>query len=102
MREAPLPIRELPSGRPAGWHLSSLGGLDAIRVKARSFSHVEAADMMCENAARFYEAGQWAGGDPSGAWHDWYQMEAVEVDFTWPKWVYERRCPASWFRPRAQ
>jgi hypothetical protein len=33
---------------------------------------------------------------------DGTKMLPVDVDATWPRWVYERRCPANWFRPREQ
>jgi hypothetical protein len=27
-------------------------------------------------------------------------MSPVDVDAEWPRYVFERRCPSEWFRPR--
>lgn len=102
LRESGWPVWEMPSGEPAGWHLSWLGGPEAMTAKAYSFTHTEVVPMVLEAIAsgKFYEQGMWTGGDPDGVWHDWEHMAAVDVDETWPRWVYERKCPGIWFRPR--
>jgi hypothetical protein len=96
------PDYALPSGRPAGWHLSWTGGPEAHRVKARSYAHTEAAQMVLDavESGKFYEQGLWHGHSPDGKFYDWEPMIAADVDETWPRYVYERKCPANWFRPR--
>jgi beta-1,4-mannosyl-glycoprotein beta-1,4-N-acetylglucosaminyltransferase len=100
LRERGWPVLPL-SG--AGWHLTWLGGPDAIIRKVNSFSHVERIDEITAGAraGKYYERGLlWAGGIPDGSVHGETQLAAAEVDDSWPRWVYERKCPASWFRPR--
>jgi len=99
LREAGWPVIPMP----AGWHLTWLGGPDAIVKKVNSFSHVERIDEITAGAkaGKYYERGLlWAGGIPDGTVHDETQLIAADVDETWPKWVRERKCPDSWFRPR--
>lgn len=83
----------------AGWHLSWLGGADAMEIKVNSFSHTEQAGYITEGiaAGRYLERGEfWPG---PGHETD-YQLTPVDVDYSWPRWVAERRCPEVWFRPR--
>lgn len=101
LREHGWPAYYMPDGEPAGWHLSWLGGPDAIEVKAYSFTHVEAFDLIMDNIDRFYRQGQFIGGGPDGVVRDWYQMEAVDIDPSWPRWIHEGKCPELWLRPRA-
>lgn len=80
-----------------GWHLSWLGGPDEMRRKTMAFSHfeMEKTILVGIDEQKYYERGLfwgWSGSDE--------QLDAVDVDSTWPKWVAERQCPASWFRPR--
>jgi hypothetical protein len=35
-----------------------------------------------------------------GLHHDLTQMRPVDVDQSWPEYIYKRRCPDNWFRPR--
>lgn len=77
----------------AGWHLSWLGGQERAFKKLGSFCHPEVADRITEGLSSdmFLREG----------WHvDGRKMKAVDVDESWPKFVFERRCPESWFRPR--
>lgn len=77
----------------AGWHLSWLGGQAAQKSKLAAFSHPEIAPDVEGPIEEdlFYREG----------WHvDGVKLTGVEVDASWPKWVSERRCPTSWFRPR--
>lgn len=86
-----------------GWHLTWLGGPDAIIRKVNAFSHTEriAEITAGARAGKYYERGLlWAGGIPDGTIHDETQLIAADVDESWPRWVYERKCPESWFRPR--
>lgn len=81
----------LPRVRDGGWHLSWMGGPQAIKAKAADSAHAELAHLMTD-PGRLYETG-WC------PWED-AQQAPVEVDDTWPGWVYRRECPPSWFRPR--
>lgn len=79
----------------AGWHLSWLGGPEAELMKMRSHCHTELDEKITHGVESrdFWERGK-------GFWGNNEQLIAVEVDSTWPKWIYERQCPNSWFRPR--
>jgi hypothetical protein len=85
---APCP----PALRNAGWHLSWLGGRDRALHKLGAFCHPEIARETYEGLRedRYLRNG----------WHvDGKRMAPYEGD-DWPKWIKERRCPESWFRPR--
>lgn len=86
----------LPSHRyiPGGWHLSWLGGDEANLAKLGSFCHPEVEDRI--------HAGLQAGNTflNGGVHVDGEQMTPVDVDKSWPRYVFERRCPENWFRPR--
>ena len=77
-----------------GWHLSWLGGPAEIREKLHAYCHLETfvSAMAANDRNLMYGQGK---GDVLAA-----PVKAVDVDESWPRWVYERRCPASWFRPR--
>lgn len=77
----------------AGWHFSWLGGKAATLAKVGSFCHPEIADRTLAGleADRFLREGFHVDGR---------RMIPVEVDDTWPAYIYERRCPESWWRPR--
>jgi Glycosyltransferase family 17 len=95
MREARAGWLHLPL---AGWHLSWLGGPEGIRRKLANRAHTDETSWYLEQlaAGRLYEGGivsRSYSGDP-------VQMEPVDVDASWPRWVAERRCPPEWFRPR--
>lgn len=77
----------------AGWHLSWLGGPEAAIAKVGSFCHPEVRDQIVEGLAidKFLRGGVHVDGEV---------MRPVVVDDTWPRYVYERRCPENWFRPR--
>ncbi len=83
------------------WHLSSIGGPDAIALKAKSFSHTEAAAMIQarNQAGELYEQGIFWG--TQGGAEGRTQLIAREVDESWPRWIHEKRCPSIWFRPRS-
>lgn len=77
-----------------GWHLSWLGGRERVLKKVNSFCHPEVFDRI--DAGIKDDDWFWRHG-----WHtDGVRMTPVEVDKTWPKWIHERRCPESWWRPR--
>lgn len=82
----------------AGHHLTWLGGQPGIAAKTDSHCHVECnADLVAGNADnRFYRLGK----NPFGRFGYSGDLIPVDVDETWPRWVWERRCPPGWFRPR--
>lgn len=89
----------MPPGRhvamhDAGWHLSWLGGADRVRHKLGSFCHPEVAATLDDAIAddnRYYREGRHVDG---------LKLEPVDVDDTWPRYIVERRCPDTWWRPR--
>lgn len=90
MRDARNIAPSLPN---AGWHLSWLGGAERALHKVNSFCHPEVEDQirLGLSADVFLQHGVHVDG---------IQMVPVDVDDTWPRYIYERRCPESWFRPR--
>lgn len=87
----------------AGWHMTCLGGPEAIRKKLDSFCHLEMRDMLERgiDGGYFYERGMLWGPAPDfelGA----VQFKAVEVNNEWPRWIREGHAPDSWFRPRKE
>jgi hypothetical protein len=77
-----------------GWHLSWLGGPEAIDAKAAAHAHQELSPMIrAANAAgRLYEVG----------WCPWdgLHLQPADVDATWPEAIWKREVPPVWFRPR--
>lgn len=80
---------EFPVIDNAGWHFSWVGGLDEYAAKDQRSPHTE------------YSAERMSPGTPE---HAYYRggggQVPVEVGDDWPAYIRERRCPASWFRPR--
>jgi beta-1,4-mannosyl-glycoprotein beta-1,4-N-acetylglucosaminyltransferase len=73
----------------AGWHLTWFGGPEAIAAKAEGTCHLELYEhiVAANKAGLLYERGQtWFGGD----------CQKVVPDGTWPRYIREGRCPASW------
>jgi hypothetical protein len=107
LRETGWPV--YPHVRPAGWHLTWLGGEQAARDKVHAFSHDEAIPETEAGlaAGRYYRDGLWwpGSGRPGET-----QFTGTEVDETWPAWiahswdpVHKEPCgpaPGIWFRPR--
>lgn len=81
-----------PQVHNAGWHFSWLGGPEACLEKTDAFCHLESRDIVREGirSGDFIQRGQW----------DVAELMPVNVDHTWPRMIYESRCPPSWFRPR--
>jgi hypothetical protein len=80
-----------------GWHLSWLGGPQAQREKLDTAScHQEEIDATPEGEL-IRDGTRWRTAENGGG------LPVVPVDVTeeWPRYVWERRCPASWFRPRS-
>lgn len=92
-------VRDGRSGYPlvedAGWHFSWLGGSEAIRGKAGAHCHAELDEKLLQGAAdgSLYERG-------AGVWG--CSLMAADVDESWPEYIYKRRCPPGWFRPRRE
>lgn len=89
-----------------GWHFTWLGGPDAIRRKAGQFCHLELRDMIlrANDQGLLYEQGYtWYA--ESDSYQDYppkapaAAMVPAVIDSTWPRYIRERRCPDSWFRP---
>lgn len=78
----------------AGWHFSWLGGAEVNRVKLNAFCHPETIPAIEAAIADGHKH------LTEGIHSDGVQMVPVEVDKTWPKMIYERRCPETWWRPR--
>jgi hypothetical protein len=87
-------IREHRYGFPfidnAGWHFSWVGGPDEYKAKDGRSPHTEhSADRMRE-------------GEAEKAYLSGNGQAPVEVGPDWPRYIRERACPESWFRPREQ
>ncbi len=78
-----------------GWHLTWLGGVEGQRAKLKATCHTEMRPDEIEriSSGLCYNTGIHHAGD--------LQLLGVDVDEMWPKAIFERKCPASWFRPRA-
>jgi hypothetical protein len=88
----------LPRIPDAGWHLTWLGGPEAITAKVNAFSHTEIIPLVTRGNAEglLYEKGRfWSSETELGI-----QLTPVDVDGSWPQWIRERECPRVWFRPR--
>jgi hypothetical protein len=77
-----------------GWHLTWLGGVEAQREKLGKHCHLEMRPDETERIAsgRAYREGAHQSGE--------CMMIPVDADERWPRRIFERRCPESWFRPR--
>lgn len=86
---------KLPGG---GWHLSwlpvgELTSTETAIAKVGSFCHPEVEERILSGVAEDRFRGR-------GIHVDGQRLQPVDVDETWPKWIYEGRCPDSWYRPR--
>lgn len=84
-----------PAITDAGWHLSWLGGPEAQLAKLAAHCHQE--QDIPVNLERITGGAAYREG-----WHIGVKLVPADVDETWPRYVYERRCPDSWFRPREE
>jgi glycosyl transferase family 17 len=83
----------LPRIGGGGSHLSWMGGTDAHIRKLGTHCHLE----MTRETEQSLRSGEWLR---EGRHSDGHKLEAADVDETWPRWVWKRECPGSWFRPR--
>jgi Glycosyltransferase family 17 len=90
-------VRDGRYGYPAvdgGMHLTWLGGIEEQREKLRVTCHTE---MSADEYERIWSGACYERGEHhSGT----CQMIPAEVDETWPRQIWQRKCPPSWFRPR--
>jgi hypothetical protein len=88
---------QYPVLEDGGWHLSWLGGPERQREKlVTATCHQEV--LATPEAALIASGARWATSEDGGG----LPVKPVDVDETWPAYVYERRCPVSWFRPRVE
>jgi len=83
----------LPAVGDGGSHLSWMGGTAAHIAKLDVHCHLE----MTKDTEDALRSGVWLR---EGMHSDGHRLAGVDVDETWPQWVWKRECPASWFRPR--
>lgn len=91
-------IRDTRYYRPhvtGGFHLTWLGGLEGQRKKLGVHCH---AEMTATEYDRIWSGYCYERGAHHG--DAGLTMRPVDVDSTWPAWIYERKCPENWFRPR--
>lgn len=98
----------MPNLSGMGWHFTWLGGPEAIRHKAEQFCHLELRDMIlrANEQGLLYEQGMTWYAESSE--YEEYPppipgkaMVPAVIDGTWPRYIRERWCPDSWFRPQA-
>jgi beta-1,4-mannosyl-glycoprotein beta-1,4-N-acetylglucosaminyltransferase len=92
MRQARGPAT--PAMKNAGSHMSWLGGPSVQAEKLGAFMHTEDSIQGQREAI--------VGGEHyrQGRHVDGVKLVAVEVDHSWPGYVWRRECPKEWFRPR--
>lgn len=80
----------------AGWHITWLGGVEGQRAKLATSCHLEMRPDEVERIAsgECYRTGIHHAGD--------LQLLGVDVDETWPKAIWKREVPATWYRPRGE
>ena len=77
---------------PGGFHLNWLGGVEGIRQKLTATCHAGELPRDLLASGRCYTEGIDYTGEG--------RLTPVDIDATWPKYIWERRCPENWFRPR--
>ena len=82
-------------GQAWGWHFSWVGGPERQRAKLETGTcHTEI--LGTPEADLIRSGARWRTREDGGG----LPVVPVDVDSSWPGYVYERRCPAAWFRPR--
>ena len=89
MRDTRSSLQAVSAG---GFHLNWLGGPQAQREKLAASCHAGELPRDLIESGRCYAEGIDYTGDG--------RLTPVDVDETWPRYIRERRCPESWFRPR--
>ncbi len=81
--------KAFPTIKNAGHHFTWVGGDN--ETKLRSFSHTDLVPEITEfGLERFRKVGMHV---------DHNKLAPVTVDESWPAWIFNRECPADWFRP---
>lgn len=82
-----------PVIREGGWHFSWLGAAQDRKHKLKLTCHLEMpkAEWDAIESGATYAFGAHYAPDAN--------VRNVVVDSSWPRWIYERKCPESWFRP---
>lgn len=77
-----------------GWHFSWLGTLEERRRKLTErtchYDDVPAGELEAIASGATFETGL----------HYPSVVKPVDVDETWPPYIWQRKCPPTWFRPR--
>jgi hypothetical protein len=96
----------------AGWHLSWVGGQEAIAEKLECFCHLESyeAGRRANDANVMYEHGMGRTPEDGGSGPapvldiPWVDSREERDHLPWaqqsPMWVHRRLCPDLWWRPR--
>ena len=87
-----LHSRLIPETQGRGWHFSWLGGPDAMRAKAATLCEADYLPKMLNGAEDFYRMQINPGSGDR-------QLQLVEIDETWPRFMQDRRGPAAWYWP---
>ena len=85
----------------SGHHLTWLGDQAALRAKLDATCHVEVIreTLQSLDSNVYYREGV----NPFARYGlPGFQLQPVDVNENWPRWVWERRCPPHWFRPRPE
>jgi hypothetical protein len=87
-----LHSRIIPEVRGHGWHFSWLGGPEAMKAKAATLCEPDYLPKMLNGAEDFYARRVNPGSGDR-------QLQLVDIDGTWPKYMQDRKGPASWYWP---
>jgi Glycosyltransferase family 17 len=80
----------------SGWHLSWLGGPEAVKIKTTQYCHPELTNYIWAHMDRLLGEGYYWGDNPPETLDT--KLNPVSVDGSWPRWVREHKCPSNWFR----
>lgn len=84
-----------PEIADGGWHLSWLGGPESQREKLYTATcHQEV--LQTPEAFLIASGARWRNAEAGGG----LPVKPVDVDESWPEYVWKRQCPENWFRPR--
>lgn len=91
-------VRDARNGLPVvehgGWHFSWVGTNADRQAKLARSCHLEMSQQEFDaiGTGETYETGRHYAPDTA-------DIRAVEVDETWPEYIWKRKCPPNWFRP---
>ena len=82
-----------------GWHFSWTGqGGPAWQAAKLDEATCHTEILGTAEAGLIRSGARWATAQDGGG----LPVRPVTVDETWPAYIYERRCPAAWFRPASR